>query len=290
MPITLPLVDGVRRQLAVEVAHVLIGDNEPARERRSLPVEDDPGLFGPDSVTWRLHEDSCLIAGGLRALMLQTMHPLAMAGIAQHSRYRTDPLGRLATTASYVGTAVYGTTAEVGDAVAAVKRAHERVVGTAADGRPYAANDPELLAWVHHTLVDSFLRAHQRWGARPLSVDEADRYVAEQARLADLFGAAAPARSMAELRASFEAIRPQLRATPEARSAIRFLLAPPLPLTMRPAYAAVATAAVSLLPPWVRRELWLPLPPGVEPLIVRPATWAMFRSLDWVLAAHPAGS
>lgn len=290
MLVSVPLLDDVRRRLAVEVAHVLIGDNEPARERRSLPVEDDPGLFGPDSVTWRLHEDSALIAGGLRALMLQTMHPLAMAGIAQHSRYRTDPLGRLATTASYVGTAVYGTTAEVGDAVATVKRVHERVVGTAPDGRPYAANDPELLAWVHHTLVDSFLRAHQRWGARPLSAADADRYVAEQARLADLFGARAPARSVAELRASFVAIRPQLRATAEARSAIRFLLAPPLPLTMRPAYAAVATAAVSLLPPWVRRELWLPLLPGVEPLVVRPATRAMFRSLDWVLAAHPTNA
>lgn len=290
MLVSVPLLDDVRRRLAVEVAHVLIGDNEPARERRSLPVEDDPGLFGPDSVTWRLHEDSALIAGGLRALMLQTMHPLAMAGIAQHSRYRTDPLGRLATTASYVGTAVYGTTNEVVDAVATVKRVHERVVGTAPDGRPYAANDPELLAWVHHTLVDSFLRAHQRWGAHPLSAADADRYVAEQARLADLFGARAPARSVAELHASFVAIRPQLRATAEARSAIRFLLAPPLPLTMRPAYAAVATAAVSLLPPWVRRELWLPLLPGVEPLVVRPATRAMFRSLDWVLAAHPTNA
>jgi uncharacterized protein (DUF2236 family) len=277
----------VREQLALQVTGLIIGDNDPAIERREVSFEDDPGYFGPDSVTWRMHEDSCMLAGGLRALMLQTMHPLAIAGVAQHSNYRDDPLQRLANTSVYVGTTIYGSQPQVRDAIRMVKRVHEGVVGTASDGRPYAANDPHLLTWVHHTLVDSFLRAYQRYGSTRLSADDADRYVAEQAVLADLFEAERPARSVAELRAYFRAVRPELRATAEARDTIRFLLVPPLPLIARPPYAVIASAAITMLPRWVRRELWLPVPPAVEPLLVRPATTALVRTVDWVMAAYP---
>jgi uncharacterized protein (DUF2236 family) len=280
----------IRSRLALQVTGLIVGDRQPARVAAAEIDPDEPGAqgyFGPDSVTWAIHADSCMLAGGLRALMLQTMHPLAMAGVAQHSNYRDAPLDRLANTSLYVGTTIYGSQEQARQAVAMVKRVHERVTGVAPDGRPYAANDPHLLTWVHSTLVDSFLRAYQRYGSQRLSAADADRYVAEQSVLAELFGAEPAARSVAELRAYFTAMRPELAGTSEARDTIRFLLAPPLPLIARGPYAVIASAAVTMLPRSVRRSLWLPVLPAVEPLVVRPAATALVRTVDWVMAAHP---
>jgi len=274
----------VRRRVAGQVRGLIVGD-EPPLDPTRLADADDPGLFGPDSVTWRIHADSAMFVGGLRALLLQVMHPLAMAGVADHSNYRSDPMGRLWRTSLYVGTTTYGTAAEARAAIAQVKRVHERVVGVAPDGRPYAANDPHLLTWVHHTLVDSFLRSYRRYGAHGLSDTDADRYVAEMAVLADEFGAEPAARSVAELRDWFRAERPELQATPAAKDAVRFLMLPPLPIISRPAYGVIASAAVGLLPRSVRRSLWLPTVPAADPLVVRPATRTLMRTLDWVMAS-----
>lgn len=276
----------LRSRLAVQVTDLVAGDGEPRRATARVEPADG-GYFGPDSVTWAIHADSCMLVGGLRALMLQTMHPLAMAGVAQHSNYRDAPLDRLANTSRYVGTTIYGSRDEVHGAIAMVKRVHERVNGVAPDGRRYDANDPHLLTWVHSTLVDSFLRAYRRYGSHRLSTDDADRYVAEQAVIAELFGAEPAARSVAELRAYFTTMRPELTATRDARDTIRFLLAPPLPLVARGPYAVIASAAVTMLPRSVRRALWLPVLPALEPLVVRPATTALVRTVDWVMAAHP---
>jgi uncharacterized protein (DUF2236 family) len=284
---TVPPIDQARRLLAGEVTRLVMGDHQPSSERREERrdlLDDDPGLFGPESVTWKLHSDFCLLAGGLRALMLQTMHPLAMAGVADHSNYRSDPLGRLANTSAYVGTTVFGTTAEAVAAVATVKRVHRRVVGVAPDGRHYDANDPHLLTWVHHTLVDSFLRAYRRYGSLPLTDDEADRYVDEMAVMMDLFEGEPAARSVDELREYFQDMRPELRAGRDARETMRFLLVPPLPLHTRGAYAMLAAAAVGLLPGSVRRQLWVPTVPMADPLVVRPVCRVLFRTLDWVMA------
>jgi uncharacterized protein (DUF2236 family) len=291
---TMVSLQSIRSRLALEVTGMIVGDRPPSRvvaTERDADATASPGAagyFGPDSVTWAIHADSCMLAGGLRALMLQTMHPLAMAGIAQHSNYRDAPLDRLANTSLYVGTTIYGSREQARQAIAMVKRVHERVTGFAPDGRPYAANDPHLLTWVHSTLVDSFLRAYQRYGSHRLSAADADRYVAEQAVLAELFGAEPAARSVAELRSYFTTMRPELAATRDARETIRFLLAPPLPLIARGPYAVIASAAVTMLPRSVRRSLWLPVLPAVEPLVVRPAATALVRTVDWVLAAHPA--
>jgi uncharacterized protein (DUF2236 family) len=275
----------MRRVLAGQVRQIVVGGTEPPLGRFELADVDDPGLFGPGSVTWRIHADNAMFVGGLRALLLQTVHPLAMAGVAQHSNYRRDPMGRLWRTSAYVGATTYGSTVEARSAIAMVKRVHQRVVGTAGDGRPYAANDPHLLTWVHHTLVDSFLRSHRRYGAEPVTAAEADRYVAEMAVLADEFGAEPAARSVAELRAWFRAEKPQLHATRQARDAVRFLMFPPLPLISRPAYGVIASAAVGLLPRSVRRELWLPTVPAADPLVVRPATRTLMRTLGWVMSS-----
>ena len=275
----------VRRALAGRVRGMVVGGTEPPLARFELADADDPGLFGPDSVTWRIHADNAMFVGGLRALLLQTMHPLAMAGIAEHSNYRSDPIGRLWRTSAYVTATTYGSTAEARDAIAMVKRVHGRVKGTAPDGRRYAANDPHLLTWVHHTLVDSFLRAHRRYGAGPIGSVDSDRYVAEMAVLADEFGAEPAARSVAELRAWFRAEKPQLHAGRQARDAARFLVFAPLPLISRPAYGVIASASVGLLPRSVRRDLWLPSVPVVDPLVVRPATRTLMRTLDWVMSS-----
>jgi uncharacterized protein (DUF2236 family) len=275
-------VTGVRTQLGRGVRKMVAGDRTPVRDL-SRPVEGDPGLFGPDSVTWRIHGDSSMFVGGLRALLLQLLHPLAMAGVAEHSDYRRHPDRRLARTAVFVATTTYGTTEQAEDAFALVRRVHQTVVGTAPDGRPYAASDPHLVAWVHHAEVDSFLRAYQRYGSDPLSAADADRYVAEMAVVCERLGGEPPARSVAELRSYFSSVRPELRAGSQAHEAARWLMVPPLPLAARPAYAVIAPAAVGLLPSWAQRELWLPILPGIDPLVVQPAARALLRTLAWAV-------
>jgi uncharacterized protein (DUF2236 family) len=274
----------VRRRLQRTLRTFVSGSGEPP----SRPIDrPDPGLFGPDSVTWRVHADASMFIAGLRALLLQTCHPLAMAGVADHSDYRNQPLGRFQRTAAFVAITTYGTTAEAQAAVDSIHRIHARVTGTAPDGRHYEANDPHLLAWIHATEVDSFLRTYQRYGASRLSNVEADQYVAEMARIGRLVGAEDPPESTDELAATMEAFRPELSVGRQARDAVRFLLVPPFPLLGRPAYGVVATAAVSLLPFHVQRMLWLPVAPGVEPLVVRPAATVLVRVLGWAMATPP---
>jgi uncharacterized protein (DUF2236 family) len=282
-------VDEARARLARSVRRIVVGDAPPPRDLYQ-DAAGDPGLFGPDSVTWRVHADPAMFIGGLRALLLQTMHPLAMAGVADHSDFRHDPVGRLWRTSAFVGTTTYGTTEQALAAVEVVRRVHRHVRGTAPDGRTYAANDPHLITWVHHAEVDSFLTAYRRYGAEPLSDADADRYVDEMAVMCELFDAEPAARSVAELEAYFHAVRSELIATPAARDAVRWLMVPPLPWPARLAYAVIAPAAVGSLPGWVQRALWLPMAPGVDPLVVRPAALALTRSLGWVMAGYRAES
>lgn len=278
----------LRERVALTIRDTMIGDDAPSTRDPRMATVDEPGLFDPDGVTWRIHQDSSMLVGGLRALFLQTMHPLAMAGVDQHSSYREDAMGRLARTSTYVGITTYGTRDDAVHAIAEVRRVHQRVVGTAPDGRPYSANDPHLLTWVHHTLVDSFLRAYQRYGGRPLGRGDADSYVDEMAVMGELWRAEPAARSVDDLRDYFAGIRGELHATTAARRTARWLTIAPVPLPARPAYAVIAPAAVGLLPGWARRDLRLPMPPAFEPLVVRPAAFALIRTLDWFMAGLPA--
>jgi len=215
----------------------------------------DPGLFGPDSLTWRIHGDPSMALGGLRALLLQALHPLAMAGVAQHSDFRGDPWGRLMRTAEYVATVTYGTTDEAVKAGRRVQAVHERLSGVEPESRvPYRVGDPELVRWVHCAEVDSFLSAYRRCGGR-LSSAEADAYLAEQTRAAALVGvdpSAVPSSSHT-LELYFSRMQPSLRATAAARRALAFILSPPMPLPARPAWAWLAVVAFGLLPRWARR-------------------------------------
>lgn len=276
--------EAVRHRLGGHLRHLFTGRGAPTVLHRA---DDDPGLFGPGSVTWRVHADRSMLVGGLRSLLLQTLHPLAMAGVADHSAYRHQPGRRLQRTTAFVMTTTYGGTDAALSAIAGVRRVHERIAGVTPDGIPYRASDPALLAWVHATEVDSFARAYERHGPGPLPPADRDRYVAEMADVADRLGVVGPPRSWPELQGYLEDIRPELRASSQARQGVRFLLVPPMPLAARPAYGIVAAAAVALLPRHARLELRLPLPPLVEPVAVRPATALVLSAVGWALGPPP---
>ncbi|MEV6370350.1 oxygenase MpaB family protein [Micromonospora musae] len=229
---------------------------------------DDLGLFGPGSVTWKVHAEPVLIVAGLRALYLQALHPRAMAGVAQNSDYRTDAWGRLVRTATYVATTVYGTTAQAEAAGARLRRLHERLRATdPISGERFRVDEPELLRWVHVTEVESFLGTARRAGL-PLTPAEVDGYYREQRRAATLVGLdpeTVPG-TAAEVSEYYRTVRPELRMTREAAETAVFLTAPPLPwklslplrlgLNLGPprwAYLGVAGTALALLPAWARR-------------------------------------
>jgi uncharacterized protein (DUF2236 family) len=257
------------------------------RRETAFVAEGDAGLFGPGSVTWEVHSSFAMFVGGIRALIVQTLHPLAMAGVAEHSNYRADPLGRLHRTAAFIAATTYGTTAEAEAAIARVHAIHEHVRGVARDGRSYEANDPALLAWVHHVEVQSFLLAYQRVGPG-LSTSDADRYVAEMAELGRRMGVRDPMTTAAELHAWVRE-HPDQGVTPEARAAVRFLLFPPLPLAARGPYAVLLAAAISLVPLQQRFALGLVLPdPVTGRLASERVAGALVSALGWSLGPSPA--
>ncbi len=217
-------------------------------------------------MTWRVHADPLLGLGGLRALFLQAIHPIAMAGVAGHSDFRDDPWGRLFRTAQYIGTVTYGTTAEAQRAAARVRGVHRTVRGfDPASGKPYRASDPELLAWVHVTEVDSFLSTTRRAGLQ-LTDAEADRYVAEQAEAGAILGVPTERvpHTVAGIEDYYREMRPELEVAGLAREAAKFVLHPPMPRKValltpaRPAWYGLGGLAFALLPGWVRRMYRLP--------------------------------
>ncbi|SCL18360.1 oxygenase MpaB family protein [Micromonospora inyonensis] len=229
---------------------------------------DDLGLFGPDSVTWKVHGEPVLLVAGLRALYLQALHPRAMAGVAQNSNYRRDSWGRLLRTATYVATTIYGTTAEAEAAGRRLRRLHARLRAVdPGTGEEFRIDEPDLLRWVHVTEVESFVSTARRAGLS-LTDAEVDGYYTEQRRTAALVGLdpeTVPG-TAAEVDDYYRRIRPELRMTREAAETALFLTAPPLPgrfslpvrlgLTLGPprwAYFGVAGTALGLLPGWAQR-------------------------------------
>jgi len=273
----------LRSWLGDQIRDRVIGPDGPQRHVELFDT-DEPGWFADDAPIRRVHGDASMFVGGLRALLFQSLHPLAMAGVAQHSDYRTDPWGRLQRTADFVAATTFGPASQAQRAVDTVHRVHERVTGTAPDGRPYAANDPHLLEWVHLAELDSFLAAHDRYGERPLVGDDRDRYVAESAVVARALGVTEPPESEAALRERLVWYRSELRGTTEARDAARYLLVqPPLPFTARPAYGLIAGAAVALMPAWTRLPLRLPWLPVSETLALRPGGELITRTIRWAV-------
>ena len=254
----------VQRRLGLALRARVAGDDAPARARQIWAAEGER-WFTPEDPVWRVHADASMFPGGLAALLLQSLHPLAMAGVAGHSGYKGDPWGRLQRTSHYLAVTTFGTVDDAKQTIEVVRSVHRRVRGKDEQGRPYAADDPHLLRWVHVAEISCFLAAFQAYAATPLTPEEADTYVAQAARSAELLGATDLPTTVAELDAVIASYRPELESTSAAREATRFmLLNPPVPLVARPGYALIAAGAVALLPPWARRSLRLPLyGPGV---------------------------
>jgi uncharacterized protein (DUF2236 family) len=220
----------------------------------SVPVNPaDDGFFGPASVTWKLSSDLSGPIAGLRSLMMQALHPLAMAGVDQHSEWRSDPVGRLAATSAYVTTVSVGDRATAEQAAARVRRIHEHVRGAdPVTGQPYAAGDPALLLWVHAALVDSSVAAARLFGT-PLSGADTDRYIREMVVAAELVGvpAAMVPASSAELERYISSLRPDLRCTPAARESMAYLLDPPgMDADIAEIWQDIRVGAVAALPGW----------------------------------------
>lgn len=245
-----------------------------------------PRWFPRGAAIRRVHDNPSMYPGGIRALLLQSLHPLAMAAVAQHSGYRSDVWGRLARTSTFLATTTFGTADDAQEAVDVVRAVHRRVSGTAPDGRPYRADDPHLLTWIHVAEADSFLAAHTAYGLDPLTQATKDAYVAEAAVVARRLGAVDVPTTTEGLAATIEGLRPELATTEDALDVARFLLTePPVPRIARPMYAALAAAAVDLLPPWARDLLGLPHRGPVRRALVRRAAIVVLALMGWVAAS-----
>jgi uncharacterized protein (DUF2236 family) len=217
----------------------------------------DPGLFGPDSISWQVHGDfSSMLIGGISALMLQALHPLALAGVWDHSNFRQDMLGRLRRTGQFISGTTFGSRQDADWLIEKVRTIHLQVVGTAPDGRTYAASDPDLLTWVHVAEVSSFLAAHLRYRNPHLAPSDQDRYYAEIALIAERLGAREVPRSRQEIADYLELIRPQLLCDERSREVLRLLLNAPAPSRLaKPFGSLMMQAGIDLLPDWASAML-----------------------------------
>jgi uncharacterized protein (DUF2236 family) len=255
-----------------------------------ISTNPDEAYLPPGGMARQVHADlATMLIGGVSALLLQTLHPLAMAGVAEHSSYQEDPLGRLRRTAGFVGTTTFGTIAEAEAAVAQVQRVHRRVKGISPDGRAYSAADPDLVTFIHVAEVSSFLESSRRYGPRPLTPEDCDRYYDEVAVVALDLGASWVPRSVAEVESYLLRIQPELYMGPQARTARDWLLrGVARRASDRAVYGLVVAAAVGVLPGWARRMLGLsvtgPLDLLVDTAAVTPLTRGLTAALRWMVA------
>lgn len=264
----------------------------PRPLEHTLSYAPDPGLLGPDSVSWRVIGDATAFVGGIRALLVQTAHPEVVAGVEQHSRYRDDPLGRLTRTSFYVTETTYGAMPEVERAVAMVRRAHQPVRGRSERDRPYSAGHPGMAAWVHNVLTDSFLVAYQEYGPQPLTADEADRFVEEQTRIGALLDADPLPETAAEL-ASWIDDHPDVASSDAQRHAIDFLRDPPLSPPIKAGYRLLFNAAAATLPERIGRTIGIEAPRGghrIGGAAVTSLRWALGSSPSWHVSLVRSGA
>jgi uncharacterized protein (DUF2236 family) len=266
-----------RRAVRSSIDGLFASDRFP-EERYDEPLG-DAGLFGVDSVTWRVHADVSMFVGGIAALALQSLHPRAAAVVAGSSRFREQPLHRLSRTGSFVTATTFAATPVAEAVIDRVLGVHARIPG---------ASDPDLLTWVHVAEVTSFLAAHRRYVPRPLLAPDIDRYFAETAVVAERLGATDVPRSAKEIRAYYEAVRPELAETDDSRELLAFLRDPIAhdPLTLG-VYALLVQAALAQLPGWARKLHGLALPPGADRLAIRPTTWAVLAALRLAVGSSP---
>lgn len=280
------------------------GATASARERAAMAIRraaglhrdppepcDDPAAAyaAVDGVARVVHGDlASMLVGGVASLLYQMLHPYAMAGVAQHSRYEEDPLGRLLRTANFISATTYGSTTTAHEAIERVRFVHRFVHGIADDGQPYDAQDPHLLLWVHCAEISMFLAAHRRFGKHRLGDSDADAYVAEMVRPARDLGVTDPPSTLAGLHAALEGFRPELRLSADAVAARDFIIRGVMTSrAQRLSYRLIVMSATSLLPPEARELLGVRARPVLERLMVRPATLALSRLVQFAVPPVP---
>ncbi|SRR5450830_66104 len=265
-------------------ASVLAISRPPGSADLRLP-KGDPGLFGPDSACWEVHSDfTAMLIGGVSALLLQMLHPLALSGVWDHSTFQQDMLGRLRRTAQFIAGTTYGSRADAEKLISRVRQIHAGVRGTAPDGRHYAADAPDLLTWVHVAEVSSFLRAYLRYRNPALSLARQNQYLDEIAVIAEALGATAVPRTLQELDAYLERMQPQLQCDARTLKTLELVLNAPAPHRLaQPWTRLMMRAGIDLLPPWAKLQLGVQtLPPWRQMLLQRsvdvaaaPIRWAV---------------
>lgn len=250
----------------------------------TLPLG-DPGLFGPDAVCWQVHADfTSMLVGGVAALLLQMLHPLALAGVWDHSTFRDDIHGRLGRTATFIAATTYGSRADALSLIERVRKIHEHVRGVAPDGTPYAANDPALLTWVHVAEMSSFLHAHLVYVNPDLSPQAQDRYYAETALVAEMLGARDVPRSRAEVAAYLLEQRPALVCDARTRAIVDVLMHAPAPNPATwPAARLLLHAGPDLLPDWAQALLDLDGHATLRRVVVRAGVGRVAPIMRWAL-------
>lgn len=280
MPVLEPIRAAVNRALRARVA-----GPEADERAASIWLAPGPRRFAPEDPISRVHSHAAMYAGGIRALLLQSLHPLAMAGVAGHSGYRGDPWGRLQRTSLYIAMTTFGPEPSAERVLARVRGVHRQVRGHAPDGRLYRADDPHLLRWVHDAEIESFLSAYQWLAKEPLSPEQADAYVEQAGWAASKLGLPDPPRSTADLYADLASYRAELETSEAARDVAQFLLhEPPLPWAARPGYWMLAAGAVAMLPDWARRMLDLPESGRIDRFVLAPAGRLGTAVVGWALA------
>lgn len=277
MPDLRDLIQGQVRRLFA--AGGTVPDNRP-----DPLISGDSGLFGPDSACWRVHGDfTSMMIGGVAALLLQMLHPRALAGVWDHSNFREDMFGRLRRTARFIALTTYAPSEEAHLQIAHVRAIHDRVSGVTADGAAYSANDPDLLTWVHVAEVSSFLRAYLRYRDPAFPPADQDRYYAETATIAELLGAQRVPKSRAEVERYLKEVRPQLRCDFRTREVAQALLSQTPPTAaMGPVSKLIFEAAQDLLPGWAAQMHGLHLPLARRPA-VRVGAIGLGTVMRWAL-------
>ncbi len=242
----------------------------------------DPGLYGPDSVIWRVHGDfSSMLCGGISALLMQMLHPLALAGVWDHSTFRSDMMGRLRRTSQFIAVTTFGNTEDARTLIERVKRIHLQVTGVDAQGVEYAASDPRLLTWVHVAETSRFLASHVRYKNPQLSLAEQDRYYAEAAMVAEALGAEQVPKSVEEVEAYLLAMQPQLRCDERTREVLSILMNAPSPSWQaRPAMKAMLMAGIELLPEWAQQQFGFRFSP-LRRRLIRLRINLLAKALRW---------
>ena len=259
---------------------------------RSLEYPGDPGLFGPKSATWRVVGDASAFIGGIRALLIQAVHPEVVAGVVDHSTYETDPLGRLSRTGAYVAATSYGAAPEVDEALAVVRRAHTGVAGISHRGERYSANGARHAAWVHNALADSFLTAYEEFGPYLLDPSSGDVYTREQAKLGARFHSDELPATRDEL-ANWIVSHPDIGPSPGMEQVVSFLSDPPLPRSAIGPYKVLFHAAVSTIPDRIVEILEVRRRRGASSAgrtLTRTLRWALGASPSWWLALERTGT